>query len=347
MTEEEIEEHIDEEEEEEREEVRRVQEDLKFISELDIQRDLVRARQLGDANFSDDQPLFEEIIEYAKRLQGLPWWKLTTAPLSAIGQRTANLVTVLTQVKDFTLQQADPIAARTSLSQQVEANFDALKEATFPSVGYLSWESVNLDEMRREVSSVVDEAKSRSEEAINELKQVRAEAEKALEAIRLAAAEAGVAQHAEVFAAAASRHDTSARWSLAASVVAGIGTLAAAFLLVELWNVKGDISEASVLQLVVAKGAVLAVGFYATVNAVRMFRSQVHLSVVNRHREDALRTFRAFAEGTDDKEVKDKVLLEATHAVFGQAATGLVDGRDSTETIEVLDGVTSMLRRKG
>ena len=68
---------------------------------------------------------------------------------------------------------------------------------------------------------------------------------------------------------------------------------------------------------------------------------------VNRHREDALRTFRSFVEGTESPDTKDQVLLAAARAAFGQVPTGLVtDKGDGASVLEVLSGIGSNLTRR-
>ncbi len=77
-----------------------------------------------------------------------------------------------------------------------------------------------------------------------------------------------------------------------------------------------------------------------------MFRSNSHLEVVNRHREDALRTFRAFVEGTDAEDTRSQVLLLAAHAAFAHTPTGLIsDKAEGNTTVEVLDRLGSNLAR--
>jgi hypothetical protein len=333
------------EEQQEAEEIGRLRLALKTIAEVDVERDLVRAPDLGSASFADSRPLFQEMVQYAKKLQPLDWHKLPRKTAANLAQPAEQVVAQLQQVKGFTLEQGEPMPRRDNIASQVEASFNALREAAIPVVGYLSWESVNLDQIRADVQSLLQEATAQVGETMKQLDARRAEADEALQAIRAASALAGVAHHAEVFSAAAARHEKSASKWLIASGIAALATVFAAIALVLLWEINGDISDASVFQLVVAKGVLLAVGFFITFNCVRMYRSHTHLSVVNRHREDALRTFKAFAEGTDSSEVRDKVLLEATHAIFGQTATGFIDARDSRDTIEVLDGVVGMLRR--
>ncbi len=168
-----------------------------------------------------------------------------------------------------------------------------------------------------------------------------------MEAIRGAASQTGVAAHSEVFKATAKLHeDRATRW-LVAAVLAAVATAVMAIVVVLRWETTGDISEASVLQVVLAKGVLLTVGFYFTLTCFRMQRANSHLAVVNRHRETSLNTFQAFVEGTADASTKDKILLEAAHAVFGQTATGMIDGKDSSGVIEVLEGATGGLIRRG
>ena len=215
-----------------------------------------------------------------------------------------------------------------------------------PLAGYLSWESVDVDALRREMQGVVTSARDTADRTLAEIRDTQAQATDALAAIREVSAEAGVAHHAETFATAADRHESSARFWFRAAVIAGLATIVSGVLLVWLWEANEDISDAGVLQIVLAKAVVLSVGFYFTVTSVRLYRSNTHLAVINRHREDSLRTFRAFAEGAgEDPETKAKVLLEATHAAFGQVPTGLVAEGSGSGVIEVLDGVTGLVRR--
>ena len=149
------------------------------------------------------------------------------------------------------------------------------------------------------------------------------------------------------FREAANRYVASAQRWLWAAVFMGVATIAAGLVIALAWGLDGQISNAGVLQIVLAKAAVLAVLVYATVTAVKMYRSNAHLAAVNRHREDALRTFRSFVEGTETDETKDQVLLAAARAAFGQVPTGLVTEKgDGASVLEVLGGIGSNLTRR-
>jgi hypothetical protein len=55
---------------------------------------------------------------------------------------------------------------------------------------------------------------------------------------------------------------------------------------------------------------------------MKSYRAQKHNEVLNRHRQNALRTFETFSTSTDDAQTKNAVLLEVTHAIFGNQNTG-------------------------
>lgn len=323
-----------------------LREQFKQITALDVETDLVRAAELGDASFRDSAPLFRSIIAHVRGLETLPWGELSENSVDQVGRHVNGLAQVLGNVKSFALA-GDPIPARDSMASQVSTQFDTFRDATLNYVGYLSWKAVDLASIRDRVDLVMTEATRKIDDTLRDIAEKNRQADEALVAIRAASATAGVAHHAETFAATATRHEGSAGAWLKASIAAGLATVIAGLAVVLAWEVEGNLSDASTFQLVAGKAIILAVGLIATFTCLRLYRSHAHLAIVAKHREDALRTFRAFADGAADPETKDKVLLEATHAVFAPAATGLVDGRDGSESIEILDGVTGLLRRRG
>ena len=174
----------------------------------------------------------------------------------------------------------------------------------------------------------------------SEIQGAKSEAERALSEIRAVAAEAGVSQEAGTFHEAANRYESLAKRWLWGSVGSALVTIGVGLAVVFVWNTGGEGSATALVQAVLGRAAVLAVLSFATLTAVRMYRSNSHLAVVNRHREDALKSFNAFREGTHSDDTKDKILLAAAHAAFGQTATGLISEKaDGGNTLEVFEGL--------
>ena len=326
---------------------REIQATLRAAAEIDIDHDLVRTSVLGEElAFSAYRDLFEDIRRFSASLAQLSFESLPDRAQQETLSSLTQLRQAIDAVRQFSSAQHGE-SDRDSRADQLRQSFDAFKYAVIPHAGYLYWTSIDLERYRQDLDALTAEARNSAEESLRELDERKSEADQMLAAIRSAAAETGVSQEATTFREAAQRYEAVAsRWLLGAGV-AVVVTVVAAFVLVLTWDIDGQVSEAAVLQVVLAKAAVLAVLTYGTVTTVRLYRSNAHLAAVNRHREDALRTFRTFVEGTEAGEIKDKVLLAAAHAAFGQTATGLIgDKGDSGNALEVLDGIWGSLIRR-
>lgn len=320
---------------------------LREIAAINIEHDLVRTSDLGTTlDFSAYRNLFEDIQRFSSSLADLSWVILPDSAQIETRNNLTRLRQAIDAVTQFSSAQHGE-SDRESRASQLRQYFNAFKHGVIPYAGYLYWTSIDLEQYRQEIGAITAEVRNSAEESLRELGERKSESDRVLASIRSAAAEAGVSQEAATFREAAQRYDKVARrWLLGA--LAGVAvTVVTAFLLVFAWDIDGQINEADVLQIVLAKAAVLAVLTYATVTTIRLYRSNVHLAAVNRHREDSLRTFRTFVDGTEDDEIKDKVLLAAAHAAFGQTATGLIGERgDGSNALEVLDGVWGSLIRR-
>lgn len=306
----------------------------------------VRTEELGrQLDFSACESAFEDFKRMGLELSNTEWSRLPQGSQDTASQILWDIRDAMRDIRRFSAVQGPE--RRNELEEAYRQKLDAFKEIALTYGGYLLWEGSGGEER---ILPALQEAEQRLQSikrGEEEIEKTKAEVGSVLETVRDAAAEAGVSQEAATFESAAARYSGRARWWLAGSIVGIAGTIGTAFGLVLLWQVTGQVSDAEVLQIVLAKAAALAVLSYATINAVRLYRSNAHLAAVNRHREDALRTFRTFVEGTDSDEVKDKVLLAAAHAAFGQTATGLIgDKAESGNSFEVLDGIAGGLIRR-
>ena len=334
---------------EERTPAEQIRETLGQIAALDIDRDLVRLQDLGrQVNFEDHRVLFDEVLRFSSICANLPWEMITTNQQNSVLSLSQTLDNHVKEIREFSLTSGgNPADEKDARASRLQAGLDSLKDHVIPSIGYLSWSSTNWENYRHELSEVVRNTKETAQQLTRDMEEDRRQAGQVLTAIREAAAEQGVSQEAMTFREAADRYATSARRWLWAAIGAAVITVITGFVIALVWGLDGQISDAGTLQNVLARAAALAVLVYGTVTAVRLYRSNAHLAAVNRHREDALRTFRSFVEGTETTDTKDQVLLAAARAAFGQVPTGLVaDKGDSASTLEVLSGIGSNLTRR-
>ena len=308
---------------------------------------------------------------------------MAPAQIGKVRDLAQELNRALDRLKQFKLQtQSNPESYRNERFGHYQRAFFSLQESATPLVAFLMLRELDIEGVRQRleeeasqalaqtreqatslIADIESERQRRAKEAkqalaqevrvVDQAEQYRAqmkqrldESNRILDAQRAAAADTGVERHAETFQTAADRHKSSAWWWLGLTISAGLGTVGAVLGVVYGLDVQGSISDASVLQLVLAKTVVLAIGLYFTFTAGRIYRANAHLAVIYRHREDSLRTYRAIAEGASDPDTKSKVLLEAAHAIFGQVPTGLAPTKEGGNTVEVLDGAAGRLLRQ-
>lgn len=131
--------------------------------------------------------------------------------------------------------------------------------------------------------------------------------------------------------------DSRAAWFWFSMTLGGIAAtiaVAIAALFAHTFEVLSPTSLYEAIQLAVGKVVVLAsVGSFAVL-AGRQYAANRHNEVVNRHRCNALRTYRALVEAAGDNDVRGIVLAQAAHAIFADQPTGFTrtdtsDGRSA------------------
>jgi hypothetical protein len=81
----------------------------------------------------------------------------------------------------------------------------------------------------------------------------------------------------------------------------------------------------------------------ASIAATRIYRAQLHNETVNKHRQNALTTFEAFANAADDDLTKSAVLTQATQCIFSPQHTGFIaDDRESTGYPQIFEMVRTI-----
>ena len=164
----------------------------------------------------------------------------------------------------------------------------------------------------------------------------KGEAEDAVEAIRKAAGEAGVSQQAVAFRQEAESHRRAALfWGM------GVAALSAYFLLFvltgdALWF-KPDVEEGksdlmtrfALVQSVADRVLVVGVFSFGLFFCVKNFMAHRHNAVVNRHRQNALETYTALVEATEDTGSRAAILQHAARSIFGAQDSGYVRGGNS------------------
>ena len=82
------------------------------------------------------------------------------------------------------------------------------------------------------------------------------------------------------------------------------------------------------LQLLTSKVLIFSVLGYILILAAKNYTAHKHNAVVNRHRQNALLTYRSLSAAADDAGTQDIVLAHAASCIFSPQETGLTSGKN-------------------
>ena len=316
------------------------------ITSEDIDDALIRREHLGASfNFEELGDSFRRINSIAEELRDLPTENLAPSSYAAdLKQVLDRILREYIAIAGYDPSSDTTQAERAARIANVRSLETELLNLYVPAVGFLRGpSSVSADAVRASLAEAVvqlrsqlDSDRDETREIVRSILGLREAATEAANEVTVAAAAAqqaagitAIASHAEVFEEQSALHRRSAdRW-LAVGIV-GILTLLVSTFAILLVPIGDDIDDPRVIQLILLKALFVSFGTYFVVQAFRLYRTEHHLGVVNRHRHNALRTFEAFALGAKDSSTRDAVLMEATRAVFSPAQTGLIGAESST-----------------
>lgn len=198
---------------------------------------------------------------------------------------------------------------------------------------YFPIRATDYAKIEREAKGYHATMKAEAEELSKFITNARSEAERALAAVKEQAAEAGVSTNAQIFVGDAQKHNSASKAWLKATIVMAAITFADAVAALITAFVYHPTGLSATIQYVVSKLLVLSTLAFVVLWCARNYKSQKHNETLNKHRANALMTFRAFVEGTLDNRVKDAILLQAAQAAFSGRPTGFDTAEKESPTI--------------
>ncbi len=295
---------------------------------------LARASELSpNINFQDAVPHLEEMLDLCKQLSQRELSRLTSTQLTAITRACTKLSSLIQQVRDFTLNQNTPGDVCKRIITEISSAYDDVMNPLLLPLAFTATQATDYAKIEREAKGYHTTMKAEAEALSKFIATARSDAERALVAVKEQAAEAGVSTNAQIFVGdAVKHHELAYTWMKATIWMAGITLLAAiGFLIASFIYRPADL--ASSMQYVVAKLLVLSTLSFGIFWCARNYKAQKHNETLNKHRANALMTFRAFVEGTGDPRVKDAILLQAAQAAFSGRPTGFDDPEKDSQTI--------------
>jgi len=295
---------------------------------------LARTEELSrDINFSDSVPFFEEMIDIIKQLNQRDINRLGYTHLNQIASACKNLESLTERVKNFTINQNTPADVCNAIIQEVKNSYDSIIEPLTIPLAFTASQATDYAKIEREAKGYHATMKEEAETFKEMLGSYKIDAESALQAVKDQAAEAGVATTAQIFLGDSTAHATAAQKWLIATITTSIATLivAISFLIIS-FNYHPETISATI-QYVVSKLILLSTLSFSIFLCAKNYKSSKHNETLNKHRANALMTFRAFVEGSADQQIRDAILLQASQAAFVNRPTGYEDQEKEAQSI--------------
>lgn len=312
--------------------------------------DLLSNSEWGALNFERARRDVETVYEFAELLRELPLDLLPTDVLDQIHRTFDGIMTVFSMINDFTIKQRNPQQVRDQIVEELGGQVDQLRYQMHPWVGYLNHFSTAARENSQKMTALIANANALMESAIAESEKKSKELEAIISASRKAVGQIGVGGYTQDFQKEADTHASASQKWLVAAGASGVATVGAALFFLEFLPIPSGSDLAQIIQFGFTKLVILGLLVSTTVWCARIYRAKKHQETINSHRANALRTFQTFVEASDDRQIRDAVLLEATRSIFAITSSGYLasespTGDSQSRIVEVVKSVASVAQK--
>lgn len=316
---------------------------LERIQQFDVSS-LGREDDLGKQMcFSEAISFAEVLIDLYKRISLTALKDFSDTQLNVIKVQADADFNIFQQILDFDATTGNAAATRTQLIASIKTRRDKLFDQVWQFIAYGVARNTDASVLEVQARSTIQSIKDQAAKLTEQLNTAKSDADKALEAIRAVAAEQGVSQQAIYFREEAEQQEaladkwlTRTYWS-----AAGVGLFAVFSLFLHKWDWIKPEGTSEMLQLISSKILIFAVLGYLLLLAARNYTTHKHNAVVNRHRQNALLTYRALVEAAGGNGTEDIVLAHAASCIFSPQETGFSNSKnDSPGSKSVLELMT-------
>lgn len=291
---------------------------------------LGRVDDLGrQMNFAEAVKPAEAIIAVYKRIPMSALSDFTDGQLNAILSQANSDYSVFKQILDFNAASSDAVGTRTNILNNINVRRDQLFDQVWQYVAYGVARITDTSLLETQARATIQGIEDQAAKLTNQLTRAKSDADTALSAIRAVASEQGVSQQAIYFKEEAQGQETLAdKWlTYTYRFAAALGCFAILSLFLHKLEWIKPTSNGEMFQLITSKVLIFTVLGYMLIMAARNYTTHKHNAVVNRHRQNALLTYRALVTAAEDAGTQDIVLAHAASCIFSPQDTGFSHGK--------------------
>jgi membrane protein implicated in regulation of membrane protease activity len=281
---------------------------------------------------------FSNVVEPAKKLikfyQKIPESILNELPndnLNKIKNQADQDYNRLQQIINFSPDVDKASSVRDSYILQIIEAYTPTFKALHDIISYSLHKSADFKKLEGDARATFQSIKDKSDELVNELQNQNQQASKILEEIRKVAAEQGVTQQSVYYKETSDHHAIQAKKWLWATIAISIVLFlyAGSTLFYHKIMFLAPIDQLQLIQFIISKILIFLVVSYMLYLSARNFLSHKHNEIVNKQRQNALLTYKAFVVAAGEAASQEAILIHAAACIFSIQPTGYT--RDGTE----------------
>lgn len=318
---------------------------LKNIFDFDV-NSLIREKELGsELSFAEVLPFAEKIINLYKQISIQILDDLPEQQLESLKNYANDDYKKFQQILEFSPKQPNPHQTRSELIAQMKSRHQQVFDKLINLISFSTGRRIDYERLEQDTSELIKSIQDKVGQLTDDLKIRKDEADEILNNIRAVAGEKGVTQQSVYFKELADEHDNlSEIWKKRTFWFAGLlglYSLGSFFLHKISWIMPTDSNQS--IQFAVSKVLIFTVISYILYLSAKNFLANKHNSIINRHRQTALMTYKAIMDAAKDIDKKEVILMYASSCIFSPQATGF--SKDSSFQTPTAKSVIELLAK--
>lgn len=228
------------------------------------------------------------------------------------------------EILRFDPEQQNAKAQKDTLITQIGSSYQTTFNALHPYISYSLHRTADFKRLESDARAALQAIRDQADDVAKSMAADKEASEQVLKDIRKVAEEQGVTQQAIYFGESAAKHETlTDKWrKYTIRVAIGLGVYA--FLSLFLHHIPGldPANTYQAIQVAVSKVLMFTVISYMLYLCARNFMSHKHNAIVDRHRQNALMTYKALVDAAGDSPNKEVILVQAAACIFAPQNTG-------------------------
>ncbi len=289
---------------------------------------LVREELGKELNFRDVIPAAERLLRLYNQITLTVLEDLPSDKLRILKTQADADFNRLDEIRKFSARQGNAYDVRNNLIQDIDSTYQGAFNQLHPIISYSMSKTADFKRLETEARSTIQNIEDCANELTKKLESDKAASEQILQEIRKTSAEHGVSQQASYFRDDAAEHERRAKdWGIwiiiSACILFGYAVLTV-FLHKITWIKPEDVYQT--VQLAISKVLIFGVLSYMLYLTTKNYLAEKHNAVINKHRQNALMTYKALADAAKDAPNKEVILTHASACIFAPQPTGYTGG---------------------